>query len=128
MEVQVLHKALISVALVGILGLLFRLYKALISNPEKLRSALRKQGISGPPPTHLLGNLLEIKKARTAKAPPTCGAPTLHNCANALFPFFEHWQNKYGKFEQMYHCMHLISDFFLKFLVSVALCSPDTSC
>ncbi|KAL3517939.1 hypothetical protein ACH5RR_020528 [Cinchona calisaya] len=98
MEYQLIlsQKALITIVLVGILGLLFRLYRALVANPEKLRSALRKQGISGPPPTLLLGNLLEIKKARAAKAPPLCCAPTQHNCANALFPFFEPWQKKYG--------------------------------
>ena len=84
MEVQILVKAVVSIILVGILGLAFRLYRELVDNTERVRSALRKQGIGGPPPTLLLGTVLEIKKARTAKPPPTpTGAPTHHNCADA---------------------------------------------
>ncbi|KAL3531004.1 hypothetical protein ACH5RR_010326 [Cinchona calisaya] len=97
MEVQVLVKIVISIAIIGGVGLFLRLYRALVSKPEKLRLALRKQGINGPPPTILLGNILEIKRLRSATSKhPTCGAPTEHNCSNALFQFFEQWQKKYG--------------------------------
>ncbi|XP_027091676.1 cytochrome P450 714C2 [Coffea arabica] len=97
MEVAVVVKIVLSLALVGGVGLFLRLYRALVAKPGQLRSALRKQGINGPPPAPLLGNILEIKKSRTATTKaPTCGAPPEHNCANALFPFFEKWQKKYG--------------------------------
>ncbi|CAK9161862.1 unnamed protein product [Ilex paraguariensis] len=96
MEGQVVLKVLVSIAVVGIVGLFIRLYSALVAKPKKLQAALRKQGITGPPPTILLGNILEIKKSRTPK-PPTCGAPENHDCANVLFPFFEKWQKQYGE-------------------------------
>ncbi|KAL2488429.1 Cytochrome [Forsythia ovata] len=96
MEVLYLIKVLVSLGLIGILGLFVRLYNLLIVKPEKFRSILKKQGISGPSPIPILGNILEIKRSRTAKAP-MCGAPAKHDCANALFPFFEQWQKKFGE-------------------------------
>ena len=90
---------LMSILVLGLVGLLLRLYDALVKKPERLRSKLRKQGISGPPPTLLLGNIREIKKARssstTAKLP-SSEPPSSHDCASALFPFFEKWRKQYG--------------------------------
>ncbi|TXG46819.1 hypothetical protein EZV62_026113 [Acer yangbiense] len=58
-------KILLSFAvLIGFVEVLVSLYKRLVVKPEKLREMLRKQGISGPPPTLLLGNIREIKKAQ----------------------------------------------------------------
>ncbi|XP_047306869.1 cytochrome P450 714C2-like [Impatiens glandulifera] len=77
--------------------LLIRLYNALVKEPERLRGLLRKQGISGPPPTFLLGNILEIKKARSnASAKPRDSVVSGHNCATTLLPFFENWRKQYG--------------------------------
>ncbi|GFZ13386.1 hypothetical protein Acr_23g0017710 [Actinidia rufa] len=101
MEVHILAKAFISLAFVGFLGLFLRLYSALVAEPRRLRSKLKKQGISGPPPSFLLGNIGEIKKARTAKVKdvPTGCPPTTHDCAVVLFPFFEKWRKLYGTWE-----------------------------
>ncbi|KAI6687017.1 hypothetical protein NL676_032930 [Syzygium grande] len=95
-------KALISIAAVGVLGVLLRLYNALVVKPEKLRSLLRKQGINGPPAAFLIGNIMEIKKARSSsssssapKTPPG-QAPAHHDCAAVLFPFFNKWRKQYG--------------------------------
>ncbi|CAK9142340.1 unnamed protein product [Ilex paraguariensis] len=96
MDIHIVLKVLVSITVVGIVGLFIRLYNALVAKPKKLQAALRKQGITGPPPTILLGNILEIKKSRTPKSP-TCGAPENHDCANVLFPFFEKWQKQYGE-------------------------------
>nr|WIL07239.1 cytochrome P450 family 714 subfamily E polypeptide 2 [Ipomoea batatas]GMD25242.1 cytochrome P450 714C2-like [Ipomoea batatas] len=86
---------------IGVVALFLRLYNALVAKPEKLRCILRKQGISGPPPTVVLGNVLEIKKYRSAnsKIPAVVcgGVPKEHNCARHLFGFFEPWQDKYGE-------------------------------
>lgn len=86
---------------IGVVALFLRLYNALVAKPEKLRCILRKQGISGPPPTVVLGNVLEIKKYRSANsnAPAVVcgGVPKEHNCARHLFGFFEPWQDKYGE-------------------------------
>ena len=94
-------KMFMSLALVGVIGLLVRLYTALVANPRRLRSFMTKQGISGPPPSFLLGNIMEIKNSRTTKnapelAVPAGESPAEHNCANLLFPFFEKWRRLYG--------------------------------
>ncbi|KAF5470301.1 hypothetical protein F2P56_010823 [Juglans regia] len=91
-------KIFVCLALLGFTGLLVRLYNALVVKPERLRSALRKQGITGPPPTLLLGNIREIKKARSTSVnvAPAGESPVSHNCASLLFPFFEQWRKTYG--------------------------------
>ncbi|RVW24137.1 Cytochrome P450 714C2 [Vitis vinifera] len=58
-------KLFISIALVGVLGLFFRLYNALVVKPKKLRSILRNQGISGPPPSFLLGQVFMFSLGNT---------------------------------------------------------------
>ncbi|CAB4312311.1 unnamed protein product [Prunus armeniaca] len=98
---ELLHvdaKMLMSLVLLGFIGLLVRLYNGLVAKPKKLRSLLTKQGISGPPPTLLLGNIMEIKKSRDSSNVSREGeAPTTHNCAALLFPFFEKWRKQYGE-------------------------------
>ncbi|KAI3450190.1 hypothetical protein Pfo_006855 [Paulownia fortunei] len=98
MEIHFLSKVLVSVALTGVLGLFFRLYNAVVAQPWRLRSALLKQGLRGPPPTFLHGNILEMNKAREAAAKATTinGPPSSHNCGAALFPFFDEWRKQYG--------------------------------
>ncbi|KAA8550471.1 hypothetical protein F0562_002155 [Nyssa sinensis] len=99
MEDHILMKMFISLALVAVFGLLVRLYNSLVAKPEKLRSMLRKQGISGPRPSFLLGNIREIMKARNGAvdAPPSGETPVYHNCGAALFPFFDQWREQYGQ-------------------------------
>ena len=94
-------KMFASLALLGIISLLVRLYKALVANPRRLRSMMAKQGLTGPPPSFLLGNIMEIKKSKSASHPaaiPLGESPVEHNCANLLFPFFEKWRKQYGNF------------------------------
>ncbi|KAM7521955.1 hypothetical protein LguiA_011857 [Lonicera macranthoides] len=100
MEIQIALKVLTSIGVIGVVGVIFRLYNALVRKPNKLRSILRKQGISGPPPSFLLGNIMEIKRSRdsVAKAStPTTEPPVSHNCGAALLPFFDPWRQKYGE-------------------------------
>ncbi|KAH6757757.1 hypothetical protein C2S52_023322 [Perilla frutescens var. hirtella] len=98
MDVQILWKLVVSTAAITVLGLLFRLYNAVVVQPQKLRSALHSQGLSGPPPTFLLGNILQMKRARdaAAKVATAVGPPTSHNCEAALLPFFDEWRKQYG--------------------------------
>ena len=99
-------KLFISLALLGAFGMFFRLYNALVVKPEKLRSILRNQGISGSPPSLLLRNIKEIKKSQS-KVVKNSSIDT-HNCAAALFHFFKQWRNKYGRIK--------FSSFFFFFL------------
>ncbi|KAG4935112.1 hypothetical protein JHK85_050031 [Glycine max] len=57
-----------------------------------------KQGISGPPPTILLGNIVDIKKARsTTSNSPSFEIPVSHNCASVILPLFDKWKEQYGQ-------------------------------
>ena len=99
MELQFEAKTVISLAVLGFIGLLLRLYNGLVVKPKRLRSMLSKQGIDGPAPTLLLGNIREIKKAQsTTVKTPTSEAPVSHNCGAVLFPFFDQWRKQYGIF------------------------------
>ncbi|KAK1571801.1 hypothetical protein Q3G72_023211 [Acer saccharum] len=92
--------------------LVIRLYKRLVVKPERLREMLRKQGISGPPPTMMLGNIREIKKAQAQRKKvrlistiddESATATTTsisHNVDATLFPFFEQWRKQYAWFHQ----------------------------
>lgn len=98
MDSSSLSKVLISVAVIGFAGLILRLYNSLVAKPGRLRAALRKQGVNGPKPTLLLGNILEIKKARDAAAKNTTdGAPESHKCGSFLLPFFDKWRSQFGE-------------------------------
>ena len=74
-------KMLLSTILALVLGLTAHLYVSLVAKPTKIQKVLKKQGINGPPPKILLGNILEIKKSRAAAAiaATESGAPALHN-------------------------------------------------
>nr|AIA82921.1 CYP450-17 [Gentiana rigescens] len=98
MELHFWGRVLISLETILFLGLLFRLYNALVGKPEKFRSALRKQGITGPRQKLLLGNALEMKKAKDKTANITAdGVPVIHNCGSAIFPVFDEWIKQYGE-------------------------------
>ncbi|KAM7521956.1 hypothetical protein LguiA_011858 [Lonicera macranthoides] len=99
METYTVVKVLMSIGVIGVVGLIFRLYNGLVRKPNKLRSILRKQGISGPPPSFLLGNIMEIKRSRdsVAKSSTTTEVPVSHNCGAALLPFFDPWRQTYGE-------------------------------
>ncbi|GFZ01784.1 cytochrome P450, family 714, subfamily A, polypeptide 1 [Actinidia rufa] len=102
MDTQVLLKVLLSIGVVCAIGLFVRLYNALVKKPERVRAQLRKQGITGPPPAFLVGNILEIKKARSeaaeAETKKTTDQPQIsHNYEHNILPFFDGWRKKYGK-------------------------------
>ncbi|CAI9103161.1 OLC1v1001607C1 [Oldenlandia corymbosa var. corymbosa] len=77
--------------MVSLMALLWRLHNALVIQPGKLRSIMRKQGIRGPPPTPLFGNISEIKKAWSApaNAPPFFDVPNKHDCATTSISCYE---------------------------------------
>ncbi|KAG8633628.1 cytochrome P450 714C2 [Manihot esculenta] len=96
MGVQFVIKILFTIVVIALLGVLLRLYNVLVMKPKRLRSVLKKQGINGPPPAFLLGNMRQIQKTLSsvvkANAP-----PLIHNYAALLFPFIELWQKEYGQ-------------------------------
>ncbi|XP_075646433.1 cytochrome P450 714C2-like [Castanea sativa] len=92
-----LLKVMITIALLGFFSKLIQICDALILKPERLRSKLRKQGIRGPPPSFLLGNINDIKKMKSTASKTQPGEQALtHNCSSAIFPFFDLWRKQYG--------------------------------
>lgn len=97
MELQFDTKTCLSLVVLCFIGLLHFLYNALVAKPRRLRSFLSKQGISGPPPSLLLGNAREMKMGQsTAVKAHTSEPPVSHNCAAYLFGFFDKWRKQYG--------------------------------
>ncbi|KAK9273369.1 hypothetical protein L1049_018179 [Liquidambar formosana] len=64
MEAELILTAqiLLSVVLGGLLVVLVYVYNLLVLKPNGLRSKLRRQGIRGPFPSFLLGNIPEMKR------------------------------------------------------------------
>ncbi|GKU91594.1 hypothetical protein SLEP1_g5450 [Rubroshorea leprosula] len=100
MEFQFLPiKITLSIFFLVLFSILVNLFNSLILKPGRLRSKLRKQGIRGPPPAILLGNIKEIKKTQTHPEVSKSSKgeePISHNCSSLLFPFFDQWRQQYG--------------------------------
>ncbi|KAE8667359.1 CYP714C2 protein [Hibiscus syriacus] len=88
-------KVISSVVLAGFLGLLFRSYNDVLLKPKKLRLKLEKQGIRGPSPSFLYGNIHEIKRIQL-QAQKDVKAAISHDWFPNLFPFLDKWINEYG--------------------------------
>ncbi|KAF8378967.1 hypothetical protein HHK36_028393 [Tetracentron sinense] len=90
-------KMLFSLVLVGLVGLFGYLCNIILLEPERLRSKLRRQGIRGPPPSFLYGNIPQMKKIQSGAAKASREDHHIsHNWASSVFPYFEQWRNKYG--------------------------------
>jgi hypothetical protein len=93
-----LLKIIITIAFLGLVSKLIQMGDALIWKPKRLRSILQKQGITGPPPSVLLGNTGDMKKMKSSasKAQQKGEQAITHNCSSAIFPFFDEWRKSYG--------------------------------
>ncbi|XP_010256391.1 PREDICTED: cytochrome P450 714C2-like [Nelumbo nucifera] len=90
---------LFSLVVVGAFSLFIHLCNILWVKPQRIRCELQKQGICGPPPSFLLGNIREMKAAKlsVAKSTPEGSQDIFHNCSSTIFPFFHQWSEKYGR-------------------------------
>ncbi|MBA0780619.1 hypothetical protein Gotri_004700 [Gossypium trilobum] len=87
-----------TILLVGLIGLIIRLYDSLVSEPERQRSKLQKQGIRGPRPSILIGNLLQIGKtgSKVSNMAEEGKQVTTHGCCAFVLPFLDKWRQQYG--------------------------------
>ncbi|KAJ6771917.1 CYTOCHROME P450 714C2-LIKE [Salix koriyanagi] len=76
------------------LSLIVSLYYFLWRKPESFQLRLRKQGIRGPPPSFLMGNIPEIKQAFAQSRSES--APSIEDDGFSGFPSFKLWCKKYG--------------------------------
>ncbi|GMN41101.1 hypothetical protein TIFTF001_010316 [Ficus carica] len=96
----VVLRVLLSLAVIGVVGFLVHVYNTLWLKSERVRRKLRMQGIKGPTPSFLYGNLPEMQKIQlqTLKAsPPNHHSEFVaHDYTSTLFPYFEQWRKEYG--------------------------------
>ncbi|KAB2052221.1 hypothetical protein ES319_A12G105000v1 [Gossypium barbadense] len=97
-----LNLLILSVVLTGFVGLLFHLYNGVLLKPKKLRLKLQNQGIKGPCPSFLSGNIHEMKRIQlqalsTAKSAHKDLKPYFsHHWFPTLYPYLDKWRNEYG--------------------------------
>ncbi|KAK7410798.1 hypothetical protein VNO78_01899 [Psophocarpus tetragonolobus] len=104
-EVFVAMKMVTSVAVVGILSWILCVYGSLWHQSQRVRKRLQMQGIRGPPPSFLHGNLPDMQRIQSqvtiAKASTSNSNHSdqflAHDYTATLFPYFEHWRKKYGQ-------------------------------
>ncbi|CAN4085195.1 unnamed protein product [Withania somnifera] len=87
----------ILVMLIGLGG--FYIFNTLwLKSAQRLRWKLQKQGISGPKPSFLYGNIAEMQKIQSAslKTSKNYGEFVAHDYTSSLFPYFEQWRKLYG--------------------------------
>ncbi|XP_062186463.1 cytochrome P450 714B1-like [Phragmites australis] len=85
---------------VGACTLALYLYHVLWLAPERLRAALRMQGVGGPRPSFPYGNRAEMRQAAAeAKAAAAAAASQrgiVHDYRPAVFPYYEKWRKEHG--------------------------------
>ncbi|KAL4291715.1 hypothetical protein GQ457_14G021470 [Hibiscus cannabinus] len=95
---SVLFRVVSAILLVGSVRVIVRLYSSLVSTPERQRSKLWKQGIRGPPPSILVGNLLQMGKAESEDSNTARDGKQAitHGCCSHVLPFLDKWRQQYG--------------------------------
>lgn len=98
MEAALVLNSAVALAIAFLLG---HLYKTVWLKCETMRRKLRMQGIKGPPPSILYGNLPEMQKIQANAAKPSstglASDIVAHDYTSTLFPYFEQWRKEYGK-------------------------------
>jgi hypothetical protein len=98
------------------------LYTILWLRPERLRQNLRSQGVKGPKPSFLFGNIPEmrrIQKLATSDREQEAWRSTDRFSSNfvaTLFPYLIHWSRVYGMLKNLW--LVLVKEFHFKLLSS----------
>ena len=107
-------KMTVSVVLGGVVWFLLYLYTTLIWKPKRLQSRLEKQGIRGPSPSFLVGNVPDIKRIQTQKAQSAATRKqddTIpHDWYSTVFSYIEQWRKQYGNPSSLFF---LVLSFYL---------------
>lgn len=90
-------KSFFSVASIAFTFFFLHLFNILWLKPRSVRSKLSRQGLRGPSPLFLVGNLPEMKRidAEFVKPPPKAGE-VKHDYAYTIIPWFIQWTKQYG--------------------------------
>lgn len=106
--VVILLKEVCWVGVVGMVSWIVYVYSSAWVKSERVRRKLRMQGIRGPPPSFLYGNLPHMQRLQAqAKLLSASPSPSnnhhsdlflAHDYTSTLFPYFEHWRKEYGNY------------------------------
>ncbi|KAF2304406.1 hypothetical protein GH714_030789 [Hevea brasiliensis] len=98
---DLLLRILPSLALLGLLSFIFHLYRTVLLSSYTVKKKLHMQGINGPSPSFLYGNLSEMQQIQLKvkkEAFPTHGDEIVaQDYTSIVFPYFDHWRKQYGK-------------------------------
>ncbi|XVE97278.1 hypothetical protein REPUB_Repub03eG0006300 [Reevesia pubescens] len=93
----VILRTLFSLALAGVVCYIFYVYTTSWLKSQSLRRKLRMQGIKGPPPSFLYGNVPEMQQIQLkAKKTRNHTEIVAHDYTSTLFPYLDHWRKQYG--------------------------------
>ncbi|KAF2302813.1 hypothetical protein GH714_008543 [Hevea brasiliensis] len=97
MEVSLPMRIMSSLFLVGLVCFIIHLYRTILLRSQRMKRKLRMQGIKGPSPSFLYGNLSEMQEiqSRAMKAE-NHGDIVAHDYTSSIFPYFEHWRKQYA--------------------------------
>ncbi|KAJ4849057.1 hypothetical protein Tsubulata_029534 [Turnera subulata] len=97
MEITLGWRIVLSLAVIGI-ACTIRICGTVLLRALRIKRKLRMQGITGPSPSFPYGNLREMHQIqmKTVKARNHGGDLVGHDYTSTIFPYFEHWRNKYG--------------------------------
>ncbi|EEF45826.1 cytochrome P450, putative [Ricinus communis] len=85
----------------GVIGFVYcfiHIFKESLLGPFAVKRKLHIQGIKGPSPSFLYGNLSQMQQIqlKTKKEPPPHDQIAALDYTSIVFPYFEHWRKQYG--------------------------------
>ncbi|XP_022756881.1 cytochrome P450 714C2-like isoform X1 [Durio zibethinus] len=101
-KLDLMVKLILSIVLGAFVGLLFHLCNGVFVKPKKLRLKLQNQGIKGPYPSFLYGNIHEMRRIQLQALSAANStqkdqkAAIAHDWFPTLFPYLDKWRNEYG--------------------------------
>ncbi|GMI81544.1 cytochrome P450, family 714, subfamily A, polypeptide 1, EUI-like p450 A1 [Hibiscus trionum] len=92
-------KTVFSVALAAAVCYVFHYYTSSWLESQRLRKKLCMQGITGPPPSFLYGNVPEMQRIqlKANKTRRNHSEIVAHDYTSTLFPYLDHWRKEYGQ-------------------------------
>ena len=95
---ELIFYSLVALCIVIWIILFIWLVNVLYLEPSNIQLKLRRQGIKGPPPAFVMGNIPEMKRimSMAADAPRSEAHLPLGFSTSTTFPYFAQWTKLYG--------------------------------
>ncbi|XP_050219771.1 cytochrome P450 714A1-like [Mercurialis annua] len=90
-------KMVCSTVMAAVVCFVIHFYRTTVVKSQTVRRKLRVQGIKGPAPSFMYGNLSEMHQIQfNAIKPQSHSQIVAHDYTCSVFPYFEHWRKQYG--------------------------------